>query len=227
MNQTEIRAEPVNTAPSFAMLRTLGLVAAISGFLVVLTFRVTAPMIETNKRLAIERALYQVVPGSVSRQDFLIRGSDIVPAEDDLEGTALYAGYDAEGQLKGVAQEAAAAGYQDVIRILYGYDPYCQCIRGIRVLKMAETPGIGDKISKDQTFQKNFIALEAKVNAAGTGLEHDIVLVKQGTKTQAWEIDAITGATISSRAVAKMLNASGQETIPSIMKNLSVLESSP
>lgn len=227
MNQTEIIQPPVNTTPGTAMLRTLALVAAISGFLVVLAYRVTLPMIETNKRLAIERALYKVVPGAESRRDFLITDNGIVPVEDSLEGTPLYAGYDAEGQLKGVALEAAAAGYQDVIRLLYGYDPYCQCIRGIKVLKMAETPGIGDKIAKDEAFQKNFTALEAKVDAAGAGLENAIVMVKPGRKTQPWEIDAISGATISSRAVTKMLNKSGQQMIPVIMKNLAVLESRP
>lgn len=227
MNQTEVTQTPVNTTPGTAMLRTLGLVAAISGFLVVLAYRVTLPMIETNKRLAIERALYQVVPGAESRRDFILRDKGIMPLEDGLEGTPLYAGYDAEGQLKGIALEAAAAGYQDVIRLLYGYDPYCQCIRGIKVLKMAETPGIGDKIAKDETFQKNFTALEAKVDTTGAGLEHAIVMVKPGRKTQAWEIDAISGATISSRAVTKMLNKSGQQMIPVIMKHLAVLESSP
>lgn len=216
---------PVDATPAFDMLRTLGLVATISGLLVVLSYRITLPMIEENKRLAIEKALYKVVPGAVSRQDFIATDSGIQPIQPGLEGTKLYAGYDAEGKLKGVALEAAAAGYQDVIRLLYGYDPYCQCIRGIEVLKMAETPGIGDKIIKDKTFQQNFIALQARPNADGTGLEQAIVPVKQGSKTEPWQIDAISGATISSNAVARMLNDRSQQMSPLIQQYLSVLES--
>ena len=136
----------------------------------------------------------------------------------------MITGYDQDGRLKGVALEAAAAGYQDVIRILYGYDPYCQCIRGIEVLKMTETPGIGDKIAKDPVFLENFVALEARADVSGQGLEHAIVPVKRGTKTQPWQIDSISGATISSNAVARMLNDSAQQMVPIILKDLAILE---
>jgi electron transport complex protein RnfG len=217
-------SQTTGTTPAFEMLRTLGLVATISGILVVMSFRITEPMIEHNKQMAIERALFKVIPGAESRKDFIVVGDAIQPAGDNASGISLYAGYDKEGQLKGVAMEAAAAGYQDVIRILYGYDPYCQCIRGIEVLKMAETPGIGDKIVKDASFLENFNALEAKPDASGEGLENAIVLVKKGAKNNPWEIDAITGATISSKAVARMLNETSQEMAPVILKNLSVLE---
>ena len=217
------------TTPSLAMLRTLGLVAALSGFLVVLAYQITLPMIEENKRIAIERALFKVVPGAVSRRDFLVTGTEVVPVDPEgaVDGTKIYAGYDAEGKLAGIALEAAAQGYQDVIRILYGYDPGCQCIRGIDVLKMAETPGIGDKIAKDPAFLKNFEALDARVNAAGDALEHAIVSVKSGTKTDPWQIDAISGATISSKAVARMLNDSAQGMLPPIRAHLDRLEGAP
>ncbi len=210
--------------PAFNMLRTLGLVATISGLLVVLSYRITLPMIEHNKQMAIERALFKVIPGAISRKNFEIVNNKIQPSGDKPQGIALYAGYDANGQLKGVALEAAAAGYQDVIRILYGYDPYCQCIRGIEVLKMAETPGIGDKINKDRNFVKNFEALEARPHASGKGLQNAIVPVKHGSKTEPWQIDAISGATISSTAVARMLNDASQQYVPIIINNLSVLE---
>jgi len=215
------------TTPSLAMLRTLGLVAALSGFLVVLVYQITLPMIEENKRIAIERAVFKVVPGAVSRRDFIVSENGIAAAggEGATDGTKIYAGYDAEGKLAGIALEAAAQGYQDVIRILYGYEPACQCIRGINVLKMAETPGIGDKIAKDPKFLENFEALDARLDAAGSVLENSIVSVKSGTKTEPWQIDAISGATISSKAVARMLNESAQAVLPTISAHLDRLES--
>lgn len=204
--------------PSLAMLRTLGLVAGLSGFLVVLTYQLTLPLIEENKRIAIERALFKVIPGAVSRRDFVASDQGIVPAGDKTTaGTLVYAAYDEQGRLAGTALEAAAQGYQDVIRILYSFDPACQCIRGIEVLKMAETPGIGDKIAKDPKFKENFVKLDARLNADASGLANDIVMVKQGTKTEPWQIDAIAGATISSRAVARMLNDSARQMVPKIM----------
>ena len=211
----------VAATPSIVMLRTLSLVAGLSGFLVVLTYQITLPLIEENKRIAIERALFKVIPAAVSRRDFVVTDQGIVAVDDDTnEGTLIYAGYDEQGQLVGVALEAAAQGYQDVIRILYSFDPACQCIRGIEVLKMAETPGIGDKIAKDPQFKENFVALEARLNDDASGLANPIVMVKQGSKTEPWQIDAIAGATISSRAVARMLNNSAQQMVPTIMANL-------
>jgi electron transport complex protein RnfG len=207
------------------MLRTLGLVAALSGFLVVLAHHLSLPLIEENKRIAIERALFKVIPGAVTRRDFQLTAAGIEPLGDTPpQGMHLYAGYDAQGQLAGVALEAAAQGYQDVIRILYSYDPGCECIRGIQVLKMAETPGIGDKIAKDPGFLQNFEALDARVDAAGSGLAHAIVSVKSGSKTEPWQIDAISGATISCKAVARMLNDSAQQAAPVIMRHLETLQ---
>ena len=73
MNQstTPQTQELAAATPSFAMLRTLSLVAGLSGFLVVLTYQITLPLIEENKRIAIERALFKVIPGAVSRRDFV------------------------------------------------------------------------------------------------------------------------------------------------------------
>jgi len=211
------------------MLRTLGLVAALSGFVVVLAYQITKPMIEENQRIAIERALFKVLPGAVARRDYRLTGDDVVPADGDgpAVGSPIYAGYDAEGRLAGVALEAAAQGYQDVIRVLYGYDPACRCIRGIAVLKMAETPGIGDKIAKDPLFLKNFEALDVSLTAAGDALAHAIVAVKHGTKTDPWQIDAISGATISSKAVARMLNESTTAMLPTISARLERLRETP
>jgi electron transport complex protein RnfG len=216
----------VPATPRIPMLRTLGLVAALSGFLVVLAHHLTMPLIEENRRIAIERALFKVIPGAVSRRDFQLTADGIEPLGETLptQGMHLYAGYNEEGALAGVALEAAAQGYQDVIRVLFSYDPACECIRGMEVLKMAETPGIGDKIAKDPVFLQNFEALDARLDDAGGGLANAIVSVKTGTKSESWQIDAISGATISSKAVARMLNDTAQQALPVIVRHLDVLQ---
>ena len=210
--------------PSFAMLRTLGGIAMLSGLLVVLVFQYTQPIIEENKRIAIEQAVSRVIPGVVSKKDFILGPDGLFDAGGrDLKGEKVYAAYDAKGELKGVALEAAATGYQDVIRILYGYNQDCQCVTGIKVLKMAETPGLGDKIAFDPDFLKNFEALDARLNEAKNALENTIVTVKHGTKREQWEIDSISGATISSKAIGRMINDSGQRMFPLIIKHLDEL----
>ncbi|MCU7933073.1 MAG: FMN-binding protein [Candidatus Thiodiazotropha sp. (ex Codakia rugifera)] len=216
-------AEVIKPAtPAGPMIRTLMGIAMLSGFLVVLTYQLTKPMIEENQRRAIEAAVFQVIPGAVARKDFVINESGVVAvtAENPAKGLLIYAGYDSEGRLKGIAAKAAAQGYADMIYLLYGYDPVCQCIRGIKVLKLAETPGLGDKIITDPNFVANFDALETRLADDGKTLANEIVTVKHGTKQHPWEIDAISGATISSKAVGKALNQSAQQLLPGIAPHL-------
>lgn len=205
---------------SFALIRTLGLIAMVSGLLVVLVFEWTKPAIEQNKREMIERAVFQVVPGATQRRDFVVTAEGIKQQGD---GITIYAAYDDSGKLRGIAAEAAAQGYQDVIRLLYGYNPECQCITGIRVIKLSETPGLGDKIITDADFVANFKALDASLNATMQALANAIVTVKHGRKQNPWEIDAISGATISSTAVGKALNESAQLLLPQLVPHIKEL----
>lgn len=227
-NRSRETTVPANApaTPSAAMVRTLSLVAAISGFLVVVVYHVTEPLIAANQRAAIEAALFEVIPGAVERRDFILTEDQIAAANETNagQGQRLYAGYDQQGNLVGVALQAAGQGYQDTIRILYSYDPDCQCIRGMAMLQMAETPGIGNRIATDPEFQKNFESLNAGLNAAGSGLKHDITTVKHGDKRHPWQIDAISGATISSQAIGRMLNRSAQRVVPVIHHHLTKLQ---
>lgn len=212
---------------SLKLIRTLGGVATLSGFLIVLVYQATLPGILENKRRALERAVFQVLPGAASRSTFEVMADGFTVVEGEAAAAdKVYAGYDAEGALVGVAIEAASQGYQDVIRVLYGYSADRQSIIGFKVLESKETPGLGDRIGNDPVFLANFDGLSAEPNAAKTGLAHPIEFVKQGKKTQPWQIDGISGATISSRAVARMLNDRSQEIIPLIMQHLDQLKES-
>jgi electron transport complex protein RnfG len=223
-------AQPLPATPTFAMLRTLGGVATISGLLVVLTFKLTLPFIEANQRQATEQAIAQVLPQVVKKLDFVVTPQGLQRPGPGITGTTgetIYATYDADGMLQGVALPGAGQGYAGFIQVLYAYRPSCHCITGVKVLKMAETPGIGDRIATDPGFQHNFTALDANLNATATGLENPIVAVKNGTKSQPWQVDAISGATISSRGLAKGLNASAQRLVPLVHRHLAELQAAP
>ena len=216
MSESQVAPAATQT-PGFRMIRTLGAIAMLSGLLVVLVFQYTKPIIAENQRIAIEKAVFKVVPGASRRVDVMLGENGVaVPGEDSDAGEKVYAAFDDQGNLKGVALASGAQGYQDIVKLLYGYDPECACIRGIKILKMTETPGLGDKIAFDPAFLKNFEALDARLNGAGDALAHKIVAVKAGKKQSAWEVDAISGATISSVAVAKALDRSMQRMAPLI-----------
>jgi len=105
----------------------------------------------------------------------------------------------------GYAVPGAGAGFQDTIKLIYGYDPSRRVIVGMQVLDSRETPGLGDKIITDDEFLANFEAL---------AIEPSMVAVKKGKKVNPNEVDSITGATISSEAVVKILNESSRQWAP-------------
>lgn len=227
MSTTPQTTAPERPAPtsSAKLVATLGLIALFSGLLVVSVFEFTKPYIAENQRRALEAAVFRVVPGAVTRQDFVLTAQGLFPAaEAPAPGQRVFAAYDAEGNLRGIALQASARGYADVIRVLYGYDPSCQCIVGMTVLESRETPGLGDKIETDARFVANFEGLDARLNPAGTGLANAIVTVKQGDKEHPWQIDGITGATISANAIGRMLNDSADTVLPRLAPYWAMLE---
>jgi len=213
-NNSEPEQQP--STPSIKMIVILTGIAMISGFLVVLTAQLTAPIIAENQRIAIEKAVSKVIPGSINHLQYNIVEDKLVIATKNSKEQIIYAGYDSNGKLIGVAANAAAQGYAGMIYLLYGYEPACQCIRGIKVLKLSETPGLGDKIITDSDFQANFDALDVSLNSNLSELNNPVVTVKHGTKKNAWEIDAISGATISAKAVGKAINQSAQDLLPKL-----------
>lgn len=114
-------------------------------------------------------------------------------------------------------------GYADTIRVLYGVSLERQAIVGLAVLESRETPGLGDKIETDPAFRENFVALDVTPDPGGEGLAHPIAFVKHGEKSAAWQVDGITGATISSRAIAEMLDRSAAAWIPRLAAQRDVL----
>jgi electron transport complex protein RnfG len=135
----------------------------------------------------------------------------------------FFAAYDEPASSPALPPRAWAKGYADTVRIMFGYQPDCQCVVGIGVVSMRETPGIGDKIITDKDFLANFTALDVKLKADLSALANEVKAVKHGAKTGAWQIDAIAGATITSRAVGKAINDSAQALLPRLVPNLDKL----
>jgi len=182
------------------MMATLGVAGMCSGLAIVGIFLLTQPRIERNRAEALEAAIFRVLKGARSRVAYVVRDSKLVPFESPDGGLpkedAVYAGYDASGKLVGFAIPAEGAGFQDTIKLIYGFDAKTERVVGMEVLESRETPGLGDKIIKDAKFLANFHNL---------AVEPKIVAVKSGKKSDN-EVDAISGATISSKAVVKIIN---------------------
>jgi Na+-translocating ferredoxin:NAD+ oxidoreductase subunit G len=221
----------VPQTPTRAMVLTLGLVATICGLLIVIAYEGSLSAVKDNRRVALERAIVKVLPGAARTVSYLALPDGSVAAagagETPAGALSFHAAYDGAGQLMGIAAEGSAKGYADNVRILFGYSPKCSCIVGIGVVSMRETPGIGDKILTDAEFLANFKALDTRVNAELKGLVNEVKTVKHGAKTQPWQIDAISGATVTSRAVGRAINEAAQALLPRLVPKLEQIGKAP
>ena len=219
---------PIKTqkpASSAKMLQAMLGIGILSALLTVTAFQWTLPRVQKLKAEALEAAIFRVLPGTVRTQAFAINTTgDLIAVENDEKPESVYyAGYDANEQLIGYAINAAGQGYADIIRVLYGYNPNEQILIGFQVLESKETPGLGDKIEKEQRFLDNFKALDVSLTPEGK-LKNQVVTVKQGNKKNSWEIDGITGATISSRAIGNIIGTSTAEVVPVLFLNRAKME---
>ncbi|MEE4377877.1 MAG: FMN-binding protein [Candidatus Competibacteraceae bacterium] len=144
----------------------------------------------------------QVLPGASQFQQlqYFDRSWQPVDLGSDNEDS-LYAGYDQTGQFVGYAVPGEGPGYQNPIRLLYGYRPEQRLIVGMKVLDSGETTGWGEQALQDEDFLANFRAL---------AVDPKLEVVESGEKDQPNEVDIMTGATISSQAIVQILNATNR-----------------
>jgi electron transport complex protein RnfG len=107
-----------------------------------------------------------------------------------------------DGKTFAVAYGAAAMGHIDLIEVMVGFKPDGEVI-GISIMRNIETPGLGSRVSEPE-FTEQFTGIDLETNK----------LSPEGGK-----IDAISGATVSSRGVIQAVNFA-LEQFPQIKKEV-------
>ncbi len=179
----------------------LMLITAIAASGLSAVYSVTKPRILEQKRMALENALTVALPSADKEA--------IIPVIKD-ENVLYYKGYtDADTtQFVGYAFVAYGPAYSSTIETMVGVDSVGKII-GLKVMSQTETPGLGTKIEEvkygesEPWFQKQFF----------TKLAEKVKVDKDGG-----DIQSITGATISSRAVTKSI-VNGYEKLKEQISN--------
>lgn len=198
----------VAAAPAPVPLRRYAVLVALSlacGALLAAAAVVTRPAIERQQAERLEAALRRVLPGAVR---FEPRGAD-----DDA---AVFAGRTADGRVAGYALRGAAMGYADRIEVLFGWDPRDEVVTGLVVLDQRETPGLGARIRDDAAFHASLRGLPLALADDGRSLRTPVALADRRGGGGAGRIDGITGATISSVAVARAVEESAIRWLPEL-----------
>ncbi|WP_373501912.1 FMN-binding protein [Desulfococcus sp.] len=161
------------------------------------------PKIETNKLNETREKVPELVMGKEAALKMAEAGETLeaLPESIVVQKPGKQSTYNVFEARKGADRlgwvvKAAGAGYADKIELLLGLDPKAEKITGIFVLEQKETPGLGNKIVTD----------EWRGQFTGKGTGQQMTVVKGGNTGAPNEINAVTGATISSRSVTDIIN---------------------
>ncbi len=167
----------------FRITSVLTLVCLICALLLSVVYGLANKKIEMNKEKRVEEALTTLAPEAARVEKVT------------LEKETLYQLFNQKGSLTGYGFIASGQGYQGKIKMLVVSDRSLSYLKGIEVVESLETPGLGAKI-QEKPFKGQF---------KGLGVAKDMACVKDEV-TKPGQIKAITGATVSSRAVVNILN---------------------
>ncbi len=217
---------PIEQKQTSAMeiYRSIVGIGALCALIIVGVFQGTEERIADNQARFLAGAITEVLPVTATTVAIDVDADGGLVVTDETLPLPVFLAYTEDGTLAGAVLTAEGMGYQDIVRILYSYSFELDAIVGMKVLETKETPGLGDKIETEPHFVANFDALDASLAADRESLRNAIVTVKQGAKTDPWQLDGITGATITSEAIGNMLNESAGQWVPVLERNAESIE---
>jgi Na+-translocating ferredoxin:NAD+ oxidoreductase subunit G len=164
----------------------------------------------------IEAAELELVKGPAVRD--MLRGSSNDPVESrfkipdgDEEWTVFVGAFD--GEPKVAVLEVSGKGFADKFGLLVGFDVAENKLAGISVTTHKETPGLGAQAKDNPAFAAQF---------KGKPLDKPIRV-----STDGGDVTALSGATVTSRAVCEATNAAiakYEELKPQVIENMKAVK---
>ncbi len=180
-----------NSRETFTLMAKLGIICIIVSGLLAYVNSITAPVISANDQKTFEASMSEVLPNGGS---FTEEKISFTPDESGVELSSIYkaenGGY--------VATAVCHEGYGGDITVMVGIKDD-MTVNKIKIMSLSETAGLGAK-SDTPEFMNQY-----------NGLKNGISVVKNNGGSAADNtISAISGATITSKAVTKAVNCALQ-----------------
>ncbi len=177
-------------SPLIKSLLNLLAAAAVSVALLFGAERLTDGLIKAQNTREVRAAFGDILPADTYEELDASLSADILTAYRALDG---------EGVVLGYAVTAMVKGYGGEMQVHVALSPDGDRFRGLRVGENHETENLGSKVALPD-FTSQFDSLAAPAYLDGyTGLER--------TSPPSESIDAVAGATVSSKAVVRAANA--------------------
>ena len=179
----------------FIVAIKLFVITAVAALCLAVVNKVTAPVIATNAEKAENEALREVLPAAAEFKKTEFSDADIPKAaKNGVRVENLCIGTDNDGAVSGYVVTAVSnAGYGGDVKVMVGLDN-ALCVTRAKIMESSETAGLGANASKPAFIDQY------------SGKSGELSVVKGKTSADD-EISAISGATITSRAVTSCVNA--------------------
>ncbi len=189
MNLKKFSLPSLNAAEKKEIVRiavTLFLIVGITAFALAVVNELTFRKIDENQSAKINLAMSEVMPAdSYSALD--------ISFDEESGVDAVHEAKDANGNVIGWCVQSHASGFGGEIQLVVGLDSEAK-VTLVKVISMSETPGVGTK-TKNPSFLESF------------GGKSGALTVTKGEVKSETEIAAVSGATVSSRAVTRGVNS--------------------
>lgn len=174
-----------NVLPMLMPAIVLTIISVVIAGVLAVANHFTAPVIAKNAEKATNDALALVVPMA---NEFKI----VEKPEESTNENDIYVAYSEDGKEIGYAVSVSPLGFGGNIDIIVGFS-MDKTISGIEIVNSSETPGLGSKAS-DKEFKSQFLEKTPPLAISKNA--------ESGKNT----ISAISGATITSKAVTSGVN---------------------
>ena len=165
------------------------------GLLIAVTNAAWQPRIIQNEENKLDNLMAGLIT-SAQRFEIAEKQIELTGEKGKIIKTDIYKALGSDDKTLGFAFVASGAGFADKIKLVVAVNQNFENFFGFKVLASNETPGFGSKI-KEEFFSNQFKNAPAK----------KLILTKIGNEEQIDDqIVAISGATVSSEAVVRIIN---------------------
>jgi len=177
--------------------KTLGVFAVITTAIVAITYAITESQIIENERQALLKSLHELIPENRHDNDLYTDTKTLDIAALNFRGkpVTVYRARTNNQATAAIFSVTAPDGYTGAINLLIAINAD-DTLAGVRVVSHKETPGLGDAI---ETEKSDWIRI-----FDGQSLSNPLP-ERWKVKKDGGDFDQLTGATITPRAIVKMI----------------------
>ncbi|MDD4395702.1 MAG: RnfABCDGE type electron transport complex subunit G [Bacteroidales bacterium] len=189
----------------FNMTMALTVIVSVATLALAGVYVITKSSIEQQKIEKTQKAIKQVLPGFNGETQCVA-----IKLPKDADSVYVNLAYNNDKLFGAAVETYTDKAFKSTFSIMVGFDANGKVL-GTEVINMNETPGLGDKINKSKSnFSDQFVSMCPADN------QFQLKVKKDGGT-----VDAITAATISSRAFCDAVNRAAKafDTIKKGAKN--------